>query len=268
MRDILEAVAAGELSPETAQARLQGYVTTDAGRFDAARERRSGVPEAVLAAGKTPEEVATLVAASLDTTGRAMATRLSASQVTAVRDRIDENNPEATVQMHDRPGVLVAHGPDFEPPDLAASVAVVTAGTSDAVPAGEATVVAREMGATVTRIDDVGVAALTRVTDRLAELRAQDVLVIAAGREGALPTVTAGLVDVPIIGLPVSTGHGYGGEGEAALSGMLQSCTALSVVNIDAGFTAGTQAGLIARQLSRARTEGAEDDSGGRQADG
>jgi NCAIR mutase (PurE)-related protein len=81
------------------------------------------------------------------------------------------------------------------------------------------------------------------------------VLVVAAGREGALPTVVAGLVDVPVIGLPVSTGYGHGGDGEAALIGMLQSCTVLSVVNIDAGFTAGAQASLIARQTERARTE-------------
>jgi NCAIR mutase (PurE)-related protein len=80
-------------------------------------------------------------------------------------------------------------------------------------------------------------------------LRELDVLVVAAGREGALPTVVAGLVDVPVIGLPVSTGYGHGGDGEAALAGMLQSCTALSVVNIDAGFTAGAQAGLVARAV-------------------
>jgi NCAIR mutase (PurE)-related protein len=109
--------------------------------------------------------------------------------------------------------------------------------------------IVREIGADVTRVSDVGVASLARVVDQLSTLRAQDVLIVAAGREGALPTVVAGLVDVPLIGLPVSTGYGYGGEGEAALSGMLQSCTALSVVNIDAGFTAGTQAGLIARQI-------------------
>jgi hypothetical protein len=109
------------------------------------------------------------------------------------------------------------------------------------------------MGAEVYRVDDVGIASLTRTIDRLDELREQDVLIVAAGREGALPTVIAGLVDVPLIGLPVSTGYGHGGEGEAALSGMLQSCTALTVVNVDAGFTAGTQAGLVARRVADAR---------------
>jgi NCAIR mutase (PurE)-related protein len=79
------------------------------------------------------------------------------------------------------------------------------------------------------------------------------VLIVAAGREGALPTVVAGLVDVPVIGLPVSSGYGFGGEGEAALAGMLQSCTVLSAVNVDAGFVAGAQAGLIARAIASER---------------
>ncbi len=255
MRDILDAVAAGELSPEAAEAKLSGYATSEAGRYDAARETRSGVPEAVLADGKTPDEVASLVATSLETTGRAIATRLTDEQVLVTRRRLDDEFPTASIRLHDRAGVLVAHGPNFEQLDLDASVCIVTAGTSDAAPAGETAAVAREMGATVERISDVGVAALTRLTDRLDELRTHDVLVVAAGREGALPTVTAGLVDVPVIGLPVSTGYGHAGEGEAALSGMLQSCTALSVVNVDAGFTAGAQAGLIARRVDTARTE-------------
>ena len=102
----------------------------------------------------------------------------------------------------------------------------------------------------------MGIASLARTVDAVDRLREQDVLIVAAGREGALPTVVAGLIDTPVIGLPVSTGYGHGGRGEAALSGMLQSCTALSVVNVDAGFTAGTQAGLIARQVATARGEG------------
>jgi len=254
MRDILEALAAGEITPEAAESSLRGYASTGAGRFDAARMRRSGVPEAVLGEGKTPAEVADLVTTSLETTDRAIATRVDDRHVAATRERLADEYPDAAVETDERAGLLVAHGPDFEGPDLAASVAVVTAGTADAVPAAEAALIAEEMGATVVRVDDVGVAALTRLTDRIEELRSHDVLVVAAGREGALPTVTAGLVDVPVIGLPVSTGYGHGGAGEAALSGMLQSCTALTAVNVDAGFTAGAQAGLIARGLDAART--------------
>jgi NCAIR mutase (PurE)-related protein len=251
MREILDAVAAGELSPAAAEAELRGYATGEAGRFDAARVRRSGVPEAVLGADKTPAEVAALAETSLDTTGRAIATRLDETQVELTREQL----AAADTRVHERAGVLVAHGESFEPPDLDARVGVVTAGTGDAVPATEAAVLAREMGATVERVDDIGVASVARAVDQLPVLRSQDVLVVAAGREGALPTVLAGLVDVPLIGVPVSTGYGHGGDGEAALAGMLQSCTALSVVNVDAGFTAGVQAGLLARRLDAARTE-------------
>lgn len=254
LRELLEAVAEGEVSPATAEAELSGYATDDAGRFDAAREARRGVPEAVLGDGKTPAETASLAATAVETTGRTLVTRTDADQQAAIRDRLADERPDTEVTVHDRSGVVVAHAEGFEAPDLDATVAVVTAGTSDAVPAGEAAVVAGEIGATVERIEDVGVAALTRIVDQLDRLRSADVLVVAAGREGALPTVVAGLVDTPVVGLPVSTGYGYGGEGEAALAGMLQSCSVLSVVNVDAGFVAGAQAGLIARAVADART--------------
>ena len=250
MRELLEAVAAGDRTPAEAEAELAGYATTDAGRFDATREQRAGVPEAILADGKRAAEVADLAATAVETTGRAIVTRLDDTAATAVSRSLDD---AVTVQWSERSDWLVATGPDFERPDIPATVGVVTGGTSDRVPAGEAAVIVREMGASVTRIDDVGVASLARTVDAVERLRGQDVLVVAAGREGALPTVVAGLVDTPVIGLPVSTGYGHGGEGEAALSGMLQSCTSLSVVNIDAGFTAGAQAGLIARQVADAR---------------
>ncbi len=252
MRDVLEAVAAGEISIDEAEVALAGYATGDVGRFDAARETRRGVPEGILAPGKTPTEVATLVGVAVETTGHAIATRTTASHRTAITERLGDT--DAHIDSRDRSGTVVVHAGSYEPPTLAASVGIVTAGTADAGPAEEASVVAEEMGASIHRLDDVGVANLTRVTDRLDDLRELDVLIVAAGREGALPTVVAGLVNTPVIGLPISTGYGYGGDGEAALAGMLQSCTVLSVVNIDAGFVAGAQAGLIAQAIDAART--------------
>jgi len=250
MREILEAVAAGDLSPTQAEAQLRGYATGDAGRFDAAREQRRGVPEAVYAEGKTTEEVAELVATAVETTGRGIATRIDDEQVAAVRETLDETYPDADVDYRERSAMLVVHAAPFDPPDVDANVCVVTGGTVDAGPAGEAAAVAAEMGASVDRVEDVGVASIARMFDQLDTLRAADVLVVAAGREGALPTVVAGLVDTPVIGLPVASGYGHGSEGEAALSGMLQSCTVLSTVNVDAGFVAGAQAGLIARAIA------------------
>lgn len=251
MREVLEAVAAGEVSVEAAMAELAGYATTDAGRFDAARERRTGIPEGILAEGKTVEETAKLVATAVETTDRALATRVDGPTAEAVADHLADEHSGADVHYDERAKTLVVHGPAYNPPELNSRIGVVTAGTSDAHAAGEAAVIAREMGATVTWIADVGVASIVRVLDQLETIREQDVLVVAAGREGALPTVLAGLVDAPLIGLPVSTGYGHGGDGEAALAGMLQSCTPLTVVNVDAGFTAGAQAGLIARALDQ-----------------
>lgn len=255
MRELLEAVAAGEMTVSEAQAELSGYATGEAGRFDAARAGRSGVPEAVLATGKTPEETASLARLSLETTDRAIVTRAKGDTAQAVEERLADTYPQSSITFDERAGTIVVHATGFEPPSLNAAVGVITAGTSDTVPASEAAIIAREMGASVTRIDDVGVACLPRLIDQLDRCREQDVLVVAAGREGALPTVLAGLVDRPIIGLPVSNGYGYGGNGEAALAGMLQSCTPILVVNIDGGFPAGTQAGLIARTIDRRSNE-------------
>ena len=247
LHEILAAVAAGETSVAEAEAELAGYATSEAGRFDAARETRRGVPEAVLGEGKTPEEVGSLAATALETTGRAIVTRADAARLAAADDAIEAVEPGAERRVDERVGTFVAHAPGYEPPSLDATVMIVSAGTSDAVAAGEAATIAEEMGATVETLADVGVAGIARMFDHLDALRAADALVVAAGREGALPTVVAGLVDTPVIGLPVSTGYGHGGNGEAALSGMLQSCTVLSTVNVDAGFVAGAQAGLIAR---------------------
>ena len=251
MRETLESLAAGTISISEAESRLAGYATTDAGRFDADREQRRGIPEAVLAEGKTPAETAALAATALETTGHALVTRADAAVAEGVREIIADEAPDATIEYDERTNTVVAHAGGFEPPSLSASVAVVTAGTSDAPVAGEAAVVAREIGADVDLIEDVGVANLDRLLDQLDRIREAAVVVVAAGREGALPTVVAGLVDSPVIALPVSTGYGVGGDGRAALFGTLQSCTVLSTVNVDAGFVAGAQAGLIARAIDR-----------------
>lgn len=252
MREVLEALDAGELDVDEAEAALAGYVTTDAGRFDATRERRRGIPEAILAEGKTGEEVASLANTAVESTGRALVTRLEAETAALVAAALPE---DVEVERNDRTRTLVARAPGFEAPSLDATVAVVTGGTSDAPVAGEAAVVARELGAEITLVEDVGVANLTRLVDQLSTVREADVVVAAAGREGALATVLAGLVDAPVIGLPVSTGYGAGGDGEAALLGMLQSCTVLSTVNVDAGYVAGAQAGLVAKAVSEGRTD-------------
>lgn len=156
MRDTLEALDAGEIGVAEAESRLAGYATTAAGRFDAARERRRGIPEAILAEGKTPAEVAALTTTAVETTGRALVTRADADDAAAVRTAFTEgpdtdDELSAAVDHDERTGTVVVHADDFERPDLNATVAVVAAGTADAAVAGEAAVVAREIGATIDR---------------------------------------------------------------------------------------------------------------------
>ncbi|MFC5278398.1 nickel pincer cofactor biosynthesis protein LarB [Halorubrum rubrum] len=265
VRGTLEALASGEIGVTEAESRIAGYATTTAGRFDTAREDRRGIPEAVLAEGKRPAEAAALATTALETTGRALVTRASPDHAAAVREAVGDAAPDADVDHDEVTRTVVVHAAGFEPPELSATVAVVTAGTADAPVAGEAEVVAREIGASVDRVEDVGVANLDRLLDQIERIREADIVVVAAGREGALPTVVAGLVAAPVIAVPVSTGYGEGGEGAAALAGALQSCTALTTVNVDAGFVAGAQAGLIARTIDGAGVgdEGGVDDEAG-----
>jgi pyridinium-3,5-biscarboxylic acid mononucleotide synthase len=136
-------------------------------------------------------------------------------------------------------------------------VGVISAGTSDIPVAQEAALIAEEMGCEVTCIYDVGVAGLHRLLDPLRNLLSKEVdaIIVAAGMDGALPSVVAGLVPVPVIGLPTSIGYGMGGKGVAALLSMLQTCApGLSVVNIDNGVGAGITAAMIANRVARARS--------------
>jgi len=152
--------------------------------------------------------------------------------------------------------VLVTRRDAAPPPESGGVVGLLTAGASDAPSADEAAWVAREMGCRVVRADDVGVAGLHRLEAPLRTLRDEgvDAVVVAAGMDGALPSVVAGLVDVPVIGLPTSIGYGLGGGGVAALLSMLQTCApGLVVVNIDNGVGAGATAALFANRVAAAR---------------
>ncbi len=251
MRELLEAVANGSLSPAEAEAELVGYVTGDAGRFDTARQQRRGIPEGIFGVGKSAEQVVELAETALETTDRALCTRLSEHQIEALESALADSFPNATIER--RSSTVHVRSPEYEPPSLDVTVGIATGGTADGPVADEAELVCLDAGLDVDRVDDVGVAALDRILDQLDRLREADVLIVCAGREGALPTVVAGLVNTPVIGVPVSSGYGFGADGEAALAGMLQSCTMLSVVNIDAGFVAGSQAVLIARAIDGAR---------------
>ena len=214
-------------------------------RLDAGREGRTGDPEVVYGQGKTPDEIVAGLAAlgELHPHRAVLATRLTSEAATALRREL----PAAVLDEQARTATL---GP-LPPP--VGTVAVVSAGTSDGPVAAEAAVTARVHGANVELIRDVGVAGLHRllaVRDRLA---AADALVVVAGMEGALPSVVAGLVGVPLVAVPTATGYGTGAGGIAALLAMLNSCApGVVVVNIDNGYGAGVHAARIARATGHA----------------
>jgi hypothetical protein len=251
LRALLADVAAGRTSVDAAAAGLAALgVTTidDFACLDVGRAQRKGVPEIVFGAGKTVDQFRAIVASFAAAAPSVVASKVSPEQAAAV-----EAPPGGTLEWHARAGMLVLRRADWRAPEPRGVVGVLAGGTSDVAIADEAAIVCREMGARVLTAYDVGVAGVHRLAHPLREMTTDGagVFVVAAGMEGALPSVVCGLVDVPVIGLPVSTGYGIGGRGEAALLGMLQSCSpGLSVVNIDNGVGAGVTAALIARRTS------------------
>jgi len=244
LETLLGRVASGDVDPEEAADRLRGVGRVgDVARVDTRQGERTGIPEVVETERKTAEDLRDIARELLEGSGLA----ILADVDEGTRGSLTDLDAAADAEWFDRSRTLVLRGPGYEPSAERGTVGVVTAGTSDVPVAEEAVVLATEMGCAVETLYDVGVSGIRRLLAELDTLRECDVVVVAAGREGALATVVAGLVAVPVIGLPVGTGSGYGGNGEAALLGMLQSCTYLTVVNVDAGFVAGGQAALVAR---------------------
>ena len=247
--DLLAEVAAGRLGPDAAAERLRrfGYTAVgDYARLDVSRAARKGVPEVVYAEGKTADQVVEIVRRFLEHGPAVLCSRVTPEQAAALAAGVD-----GEVEHDERSRVVTVRRRGAQAPATRGVVGVLAAGTSDLPAAGEAVAMCRAMDVAVVTAYDVGVAGLHRLATPVEELREAGAaaVVVAAGMEGALPSVVAGLVDVPVIGLPTSTGYGFGGRGEAALLGMLQSCSpGLVVVNIDNGIGAGATAALIARR--------------------
>ena len=220
-------------------------------RVDPNRERRTGVPEIVLAERKSTPDVLNALRALAGANGRALASRL---QPRHIADLEGFSDPDFTLEVDHEAHMAVLARRDRPATACGATIAIVAAGTSDRPVAREAAIVAREMGCRVLEIHDVGAAGLHRLVAPLRHAMREgvDAIIVAAGMDGVLPTVIAGLVDVPVVGLPVSVGYGAGGAGVAALHTMLQACApGIAVVNIDNGIGAGAMAALIARRAAR-----------------
>lgn len=211
--------------------------------IDLDREHRQGLPEIVYGSGKSTTEIAAIVSVLLEhSAGPVLVTRIDAEEGAAVQDLVGSG-------AYDGAARLLVWRPSTA--DLGLRMAVLTAGTSDGAVADEASAIARAIGFDVADIRDVGVAGLHRLLERVDELRTADIVVVIAGMEGALASVVGGLVAVPVIAVPTSTGYGAALEGITALLSMLSSCAAgVTVVNIDSGFGAA----MAAYRLTRTRT--------------
>lgn len=242
LHELLEAVRRGERSPDDALQELAVLPYRDLGfaRVDLHRELRQGAPEAVLAEGKAPDQVARIFAALLGGgAGSVLATRAGEEARAAVRAVAPEAEEDVLARC-----IWVARAS----PEPRGLVVMVSAGTSDGPVLHEARIRAQLLGTTVVVHEDAGVAGVHRLADVLPDLERADCVVVVAGMDGALGSLVGGLARGPVIGVPTSVGYGSAHGGTTALNAMLASCAAgLAVVGIDDGLGAGTIAARIAR---------------------
>ena len=243
LRIVLEDLAQGKCSVDQVidQLKMLPYEPLNGyANLDHHRQLRTGFPEVIFAQGKTSEQVVEIFIHLQNQGQLVMATRVNSEMYAHVKDRL------AGVSYH--PTARILYSDQGAEREKLPGILVLTAGTSDIPVAEEAAITAELMGNQVERIYDVGVAGLHRLLNHLPQLQKANVIIAAAGMEGALPSVVGGLVSAPIIALPTSVGYGSSFQGLAALLGMLNSCTnGVAVVNIDNGFGAGCLATKINR---------------------
>lgn len=249
MKEILEKLKDGKISLEEAEKSLRSlYIMEieDFAKLDTHRGIRTGVPEVIFAEEKENSDLVKIISGATGQ-GRVMVTKLSQDKYDAIKGEL--NLPEGfKEEYHHRARILLINNHEIE---KKVKIGVITAGTSDIAIAEEAKITAEEMGCEALTTYDVGVAGIHRLFSHIRNIVEEDVkaLIVVAGMEGALPSVVAGLVDIPVIGVPTSVGYGVGKGGFTALYAMLQSCApGIAVVNIDNGFGAGVFAAKIAKQ--------------------
>jgi NCAIR mutase (PurE)-related protein len=246
LQKLLDEVRAGKVMPTDAVEQLVALPYAEVAEavvVDQHRELRTGVPELVFGASKTPDQIVAALQ-GLVGHGGAVATRVDPAKAAAVLARL----PDAT--YHELARIVSLGARPTRAP--AAPIAIVCAGTSDMPVAEEAALVAEFLGAPVIRVSDVGVAGLHRLLARLDDIRKAEVVIAVAGMEAALPSVLGGLVDRPLIAVPTSVGYGVSVDGLVALGALLAACApGISVVNIDNGVGAAVAAVKIARLAVR-----------------
>jgi NCAIR mutase (PurE)-related protein len=243
MKEILERLVSGELDIAEAEKLLKSnniLEFDDVAKFDIKRTERTGFPEAVFSPSKDYEDLITIIKNYLENSEEDLIiTKLSPERHDMILDDLGENS--FILDYNKRAQILIIRK-QITKKDPIAKIGIITAGTSDINIAEEAKVIVEEGGCEAITSYDIGVAGIHRLFPQIAHMVKEGVraFIVCAGMEGALPSVVAGLVDVPVIAVPTSVGYGVGEGGRVALDAMLQSCApGIAVVNIDNGFGAG-----------------------------
>lgn len=247
LQNLLQAIANGEISPETALEKIKHLPFEPIDEFakiDHHRRLRTGFPEVIWGADKTSEQIIKIITAMRQSATLVMATRIEAEVYQQLKIAIPDLKyfPTARICSLSAP----------QAPTQIGTISILTAGTADIPVAEEAAITAELSGFSVTRLWDVGVAGIHRLLSHRHVVDDADILIVVAGMEGALPSVVAGMADCPVIGVPTSVGYGASFGGVAPLLTMLNSCAAgIGVVNIDNGFGAAILAGQILRTAKK-----------------
>ncbi|MFX0124612.1 MAG: nickel pincer cofactor biosynthesis protein LarB [Candidatus Hodarchaeota archaeon] len=256
MRDIetiLKQLKEGKIGLEEAKAEINLFsleFIEDGVKLDVSRHLRKGIPEVIYAEKKSPEVLISIITKYLADNSAILLSRVLTKHLDLIQEKFAEQfNLHITPSYE--PYTVTITSKNYNFGSSPCNIGLLTAGTSDIPIAEEVKAIARLMGVGTIQFNDVGIAGVHRLILPLKEMIKQNVkaIVAVAGMEGALPAIVSSLVNVPVIGVPASTGYGYGGKGEAALMTMLQTCSpGLVVVNIDNGINAGATAALIAKQ--------------------
>jgi hypothetical protein len=255
MKNILKDLIDEKISIEEAEKLLRADHIENVGelaKLDVFRKTRTGVPEVIYAQSKTPQMVLEIVTSFLKSKKFSIISRYNEEQKDVIVETFQNNNFDVDINDLGKIIVIKEKSYDFERKN--GIVGIITAGTSDIPVAEEAKEILKAMGCEVITSYDIGIAGIHRIFSPLSDMvkKGVHVVIVCAGMEGTLPGVVASLVDVPVIGVPISSGYGLGANGKGALITMLQSCSpGLMVVNIDNGFGAGASAALIANKMAK-----------------
>lgn len=255
MKDILKELMDEKISIEEAEKLLKAKLIEDVGelaKLDVFRKTRTGVPEVIYAQSKNAQMVLDITTSFLKSKKFAIISRYNEEQEALIVKTFQNNDYD--VSINDLGKIIVVKEKSFEFERKNGVVGIISAGTSDIPVAEEAKEISKSMGCDVMASYDVGIAGVHRIFSPLSDMikKGVHVIIVCAGMEGTLPGVVASLVDVPVIGVPISSGYGLGASGKGALITMLQSCSpGLLVVNIDNGFGAGASAALIANKMAK-----------------